>query len=171
MVEQADRVSKEVPMKTRHIAVVALVAAITLTSVAATGASAQAQRVAITSNGEATMTPASGNFEFTPMQAGALKADLGTDTSGFRIRSVTRRGYRVEIETGVTKSKGRHGSFELTYRVEWVSAGNGYKVGTGTWRFLRGTGQYANVVGGGRAASAYHAGRWSTRSEGLLTVR
>ena len=84
---------------------------------------------------------------------------------------MTRRGYRVEIETGVTKSKGRHDTLEMTYRVEWVGAGNGHKVGTGTWRFVRGTGEDARLVGGGRAACAYHDGRWTTRSEGLLTRR
>jgi hypothetical protein len=49
----------------------------------------------------------------------------------------------------------------------WVDAGadlGGPLIGTGTWKVVRGTGQYAGIVGGGRSA---HAGSMA----GLTLVR
>jgi hypothetical protein len=61
-------------MHGRHIVLAALVAAVTLASVASAGPAAAQQRVSITSKGFGTP---SGQFVFTPLQAGALKARLG----------------------------------------------------------------------------------------------
>ena len=60
----------------------------------------------------------------------------------------------------------------IRYRSEWVEAGNGYHVATGTWKVVRGTGQYAGVTGGGRGATVWleSTDDWSSRMEGFLTL-
>ena len=60
-------------MKARHAILVALVAAVTLTSVAAAGPDAAKQRVAISMK-----NPGNGTFVLTPMQPGRLRRDSGT---------------------------------------------------------------------------------------------
>ena len=62
-------------MKARHAIFVALVAAVTLTSVAAAGPDAAKQRVMITS--QAAQTTQVSPFVLTPLQTGVLKRDSG----------------------------------------------------------------------------------------------
>lgn len=60
----------------------------------------------------------------------------------------------------------------LKLRVEWVDAGNGYTVGTGTWKVVRGSGGYANIAGGGWSAHLWigqNARSW--RLEGVLSQK
>jgi hypothetical protein len=155
-------------MKARVVNVVALVAAVTLTSVAAAGADAAKQRVSIMSKGFGTP---SGQFVFTPLQGGKLKRDSGTENSVFSRRAAIREGLSVEIEDAVTTSDGKRGSFVIRHRVEWVDVGNGYNVGLGTWKFIRGTDQYAQLTGRGRSAWVFvNNGLWRGRVEGFLTV-
>jgi hypothetical protein len=152
------------------VALVALAAAVTLTSVAAAGPDAAKQRVVITSQGSqsAKVSP----FVLTPMQAGTLKGDSGTQTAGSSSgRTVMREGQRVEIYDGVGTLKGKRGSLVIRLRTEYVDGGNGYHVGTGTWKVVRGTGQYAQITGGGRTGTVWlDRGPWSSRSEGFLTL-
>jgi len=51
-------------------------------------------------------------------------------------------------------------------------AGNGYSVASATWKVIRGTGQYAKITGGGRAASVWseRTDAWSSHMEGVLTL-
>ena len=54
---------------------------------------------------------------------------------------------------------------------EYVDGGNGYHVGIGTWKVVRGTGQYAQITGGGRSGTVWlDRGPWSFRSEGFLIL-
>jgi hypothetical protein len=46
---------------------------------------------------------------------------------------------------------GKRGTFRWRARIEWVDRGNGYSVGTGTWKIVRGTGAY-KTCGGAVAA-------------------
>lgn len=56
-------------------------------------------------------------------------------------------------------------------RIEYVAAANGYHVGTGTWKVVPGTGQCAQITGGGRRGDVYlDRGPWSGRNEGFLTL-
>jgi hypothetical protein len=160
---------KGVQMKAR-VALVALAAAVTLTSVAAAGPDAAKQRVVITS--QASQTTKVSPFVLTPLQAGALKPDSGTQTAGSSSgRTVMREGQRVEIYDGVGTLKGNRGSLVVHLRTEYVDGGNGYHVGTGTWKVVRGTGQYAQITGGGRTGTVVlDRGPWSSRSEGFLTL-
>jgi len=64
---------------------------------------------------------------------------------------------------------GRHGVLTVRYRIEWVDAGHGYSVGTGTWHVVRGTGAYALLTGYGRSAHSWPpSGFAGGRSEGSL---
>ena len=155
-------------MKARHALYVALAAAVTLTAVAAAGPSAAKQRVAITSNGVLNAT-AFGTFAFTPLQDGALQRDTGTETSTWSEHVVMRDGQQVTVQNYVTTREGKRGSFVVRSRMEYVDAGNGYLAGTNTWKFVRGTGQYAQMAGGGRGGDVVYGRRWSDRYEGVLT--
>jgi hypothetical protein len=157
-------------LKARQPILVALAVTVTLTSVAAAGPEATKQRVAITS--QAAKTTRVSPFVLTPLQAGSLKRDSGTMTAGLAVgRDVMREGQRVSIYDDVVTLKGKRGSLVIRYRSEYVDAGNGYQVSTNTWKVVRGTGQYARVIGGGRGGSVVLArGRWSSRDEGFLTL-
>jgi hypothetical protein len=155
-------------MSARLTVLAVLVAAVTLTSVAAARPEATKQRVAITANGILNGS-AFGKFVFTPLQAGPLKRDTGTETSVFTERFLMRGGQDVQIQDYVTTRKGKRGTFVTRARIEYVNAGNGYLVGTNTWKFVRGTGQYEGLTGGGRGSDVGTGGRWSDRYEGFLT--
>jgi hypothetical protein len=154
-------------MSAKLAVLVVLVAAVTLTSVAAAGPGVAKQRIAITSNGVLNAT-AFGEFVFTPLQAGALKRDTGTETSRWSERVLMRDGQQVTVQNYVTTREGKRGSFVVRSRMEYVDAGNGYLVGTNTWKFVRGTGQYAQITGGGRGGDVVSSGRWSDRYEGFV---
>jgi len=158
-------------MKARHAMLVALVAAVTLTTVAAAGPEAAKQRVVFTTQAAETTTVS--RAVLTPLQAGALKPDSGKLIAAIPPeRVVMREGQRVSIYDGVGTFKGKRGSLVTSYHSEWVEAGNGYHVATSTWKVVRGTGQYAGVTGGGRGGSVWldRTDAWSSRDEGFLTL-
>jgi hypothetical protein len=157
-------------MKARVVAIVALAATVTLTAAPAAAPNAAKQRVVITS--QASRSAPVSPFVLTPLQAGALKRDSGTQTAGSSSgRTVMREGQKVEIYESVGTLKGKLGSLVISLRTEYVDGGNGYHVGTGTWKVVRGTGQYARITGGGRSGTVWlDRGPWSSRSEGILTL-
>ena len=164
-------------MKARVVALVTLAAAVTLISVAAAGPHAAKQRVAI----DMKIYP-QGKFVLRPQQAGALKQDSGTissnwtDVSG---RNVMRDGQEVTIyDAAVTTLTGKLGTLTIRDRNEWVAVANEKVrdgdfrpgIGTGTWKVVRGTGQYAGIVGKGRDAHVGLGNPWFARYEGFLTA-
>jgi len=155
-------------MKARHAMLVALATAATLAAVAAAGPDAAKQRVVITMK-----ALPNGKFVLEPMQAGALERDTGTTAVGYkRLNVVIREGQRVEIYRLTFVLEGKRGTLTTQERNEWVDAGGPF-VGMGTWKVVRGTGQYAGVTGGGRNATAglnRGNGAWYAREEGFLTV-
>jgi hypothetical protein len=158
-------------MSVRKTILAAVLGAVTLTSVAAARPDALRQRVTITMQAEQT-TPVS-PFVLILLHAGPLKRDSGMQTGALPPERIEiRKGQSVSIHEGVTTLRGRRGSLVIRYRSEYVDAGNGYHVGTGTWKVVRGTGQYAKVDGGGRSGNVWlERGPWSSRNEGFLTVR
>jgi hypothetical protein len=129
------------------------------------------QRVAIVTKG-AQNDPGSAVFELTPLQAGVLKRDSGTETSSFTRHVAMRNGQRVVVSDGVETLQGDRGALKVRFRIEWVGAGNSYRVGTGTWNVVRGTGHYADITGGGRRGDIWlkgGPGPWSGRAEGFVT--
>jgi hypothetical protein len=159
-------------MKVRHAVLVAVAAAVTLSSVAAAGTEATKQRVAITIKG----LP-NGSFALTSFKAGPLKRDSGTVSISYGSpRVVIRDGQRLDIFSGVYTFDGRRGSLTVRERNEWRdtgSDGNGDGnvdgVAVGTWKVVRGTGEYAGTVGSGGSAHAGLGNPWNARLEGFLT--
>ena len=152
---------------------VAVIAAVTVTSVAAAGPVEAKQRVAIVSYG-AGANPNAARFLLTPLQGGVLRRDSGTGSAVLsNERVVMREGQRVAIYDSVVETfKGKRGTLVIRSRIEWVEAGSGYHIGTGTWKVVRGTGQYARAAGGGRRGDVYlDSGPWSGRNEGVLALR
>ena len=164
-------------MNARLVGLVALSAAVTLTSVAAGGPNATAkQRVAI----DMKLWPQT-TFVFTPLLAGTLKRDAGTLSHTLLStpsRDVMRDGQKVTIfDGGVVTLNGRLGTLTIRDRNEWVQLerdGNGDgqddAIAIGTWKVVRGTGQYAGVAGKGRTAHVGLGSPWYARYEGVLTA-
>jgi hypothetical protein len=164
-------------MKAIQAILVAFVATIILASVAAAGHDAANQRVAINMKLYPQKT-----FVLTPLQAGALKRDSGTISHNFLSipgRDVMRDGQNVTIyDGGVATLTGKRGTLTIRDRNEWVflgSDGNGDGEDDGiaisTWKVVRGTGQYAGIVGKGRGAHIGLGSPWYARYEGFLTLR
>ena len=81
-----------------------------------------------------------------------------------------REGQRVAVYDSVETFHGKRGRLTVRSRLEFFDAGNGYHVGTGTWKVVSGTGQYAQTAGAGRKGNVYlKSGPWSGRSEGFFT--
>jgi hypothetical protein len=157
--------------RTYPAVLVALAAMVAVTSVAAAGPNAAKQRVVI-----ATKVLPNGAFVLTPLQAGALKRDAGKATVAYGDpRIVMREGQSISIYRPTFTFEGKLGSLTIRERNEWVSAAplnaNGYpQVGIGTWKVVRGTGQYAQIAGGGRSGHAGLGPKWFARHEGFLTL-
>jgi hypothetical protein len=152
------------------VVLAAVTAALALNSGAGADSDAAKQRVAIVTQGVQN-DPGSPTFELIPLEAGALDRDSGTETSTFSRRVLMRRGQTIEVVDGAETLQGDRGTLELGFRIEWVGAGNGYRVGTGTWKVVRGTGDYAEIAGGGRRGDMWldrGRGPWSGRAEGFL---
>lgn len=146
----------------------AVAVAATLASIAAAAPDGAKQRVAINMK----IYP-QGTFVLTPLQSGALKRDSGTVSGNWRSipgRDVVRDGQKVTIfDGGVWTLTGKRGVLTIRDRNEWVDVGNDDGVAVGTWRVVRGTGEYAGVVGKGRNGHAGLGSPWYARYEGFLT--
>ena len=158
-------------MRARHTILVALAAAVILTSVAAAGPEAAKQRVVISMK-----DPGNGTFVLTPKQPGTLKRDSGTVGLVYQEpATVMREGQRVSIYRNTYTLKGKRGTMSIRERTEFVKVSNekvpGFDftpgVGIGTWKVVGGTGAYAKVTGGGRSGHQGHP--WLAQQEGFLT--
>jgi len=136
------------------------------------GAGATKQRVAITAN----LYPKR-EFVLTPLHAGALERDFGKARMVYGTWSSTmRKGQDIEILRAFFTFEGKRGSLTIRERTEWVDAGvdsGGPSIATGNWEVVRGTGEYAQVAGGGRSAHSGLSGGtdpWYARQEGFLSL-
>jgi hypothetical protein len=142
-------------------------------SAAPAGAVAAKQRIAITVRQP--LESRTGSFVLEVLTPGPLARDSGSTTfaSGpapvFTGRIVG--GQRVDRFRGTDTVKGKGGTLTIRLQVDFVSAGNRYQVGTGTWSIVRGTGVYAGLTGGGRSALVNPPGKFGfARHEGFVTA-
>ena len=132
----------------RLAAVACIVAAALLTATAGAGSAVSKQRIQITQK--------QGNqnaFVLSTLSKGPLAGDSGTvsfccwgDLPGMR------DGQSYDIGKPLATFRGKLGTFSYRADIEWVDAGNGYGVGTGTWKIVGGTGAYKHLEGSGRTA-------------------
>lgn len=161
-------------MHTRYIVLAVLAAAVTVTSIASACPTAAKQRVAINMK----VIPES-TFTLIPLQPGALKRDSGSIRGSSNwmqtdCPEVVREGQRVWTCSPVTWTlSGKRGTLTIREKNEWVDPGNdksGCHIAFGTWKVVRGTGQYAEIAGGGRSAHEAHCYEWYARQEGFVRV-
>jgi hypothetical protein len=147
------------------IALACIVAAASVTAAADAGPAATKQRVAIEHTGS--------SFVLTPLTTGALKRDTGTATfCCWTDRKLIRDGEAIEINDPEMTLTGKLGTLVARNRIVWVDLSDGWSIFTGTWKVIRGTGQYAGLVGGGRGAAIESPnGNERTRFEGLLAAK
>ena len=160
-------------MSRTWMTVAAVLGCALLVSATASGVTdAKKQRIAI--EVKQPLTAPKGKFVLDALTPGLLKIDTGsmTFTSGptpvFSGRIVN--GQRVDRFRGATTLTSSLGTVALRLQVDFVSAGSGYQVGSGTWSVVSGTGQYAGLTGGGRSALVNPAsGRFGfARYEGFV---
>ena len=149
-------------MKAWILGLAVLIAAVTLTSAAVAGPNQSKQQVTITAKGV-------DGFTLRPLEPGLLRPDSGTaDWCCYGSRRLVRDGQSVEINDPLVTLEGKRGTLVLRSRIEWLDAGNGYSLGTSTWKVVRGTGVYAGISGSGRGAAVTSLPRVSYRLDGFL---
>jgi hypothetical protein len=155
-------------MNARHIAVVLLVSAFVVTSVASARVEATKQRVQI----DMKIYPKK-TFALATLQSGALKRDSGTHActgDPDELAEVQRDGQQAfPWECRAWVFTGKRGTLVLRSKFVWIEAGGPYNIATGTWKVVRGTDQYAGVTGGGRSAQVGSPSGWLARYQGFLT--
>jgi len=146
------------------IALGCILVAAAVTAAADAGPTATKQRVAIVHNGS--------SFVVTPLTAGAVERDTGIASfCCWSDRHVMRDGQAVEINDPEMTLTGKLGTLVARNRIGWVDVSNGWSLFTGTWKVVRGTGQYAGLVGGGRGAGIQSPSRETARFEGFLVAK
>ena len=168
-------VEQEEPMKRGTLSMLALAAlgsAALITSSASPAAGlAEKQRVMLVQKHR--FGSPTGTFVFHALSPGPLGFDSGRLTLAAAERPyVVRDGQRLAVYLGIETLTGKHGTFDIRWRVEFAGAGEGSTVGTGTWSLVRGTRAYGGATGGGRLAAVAMTphGFTSAQFEGFLTV-
>jgi hypothetical protein len=150
-------------------AVACIVAATALTAVAAASpAASRQQRIVITDKAGST-----DGFVLAPLSRGPLTRVTGTAFACcWSRRFGVRNGESVETDAPVIRTfSTRQGTFTWRASIDWYDAGNGYVIGTGTWRIVHGTGFYEHLEGSGRVALAPTPdGNGTARAEGLVDL-
>jgi len=163
----ASRVLSTTSLRVAAFGIVTLVGLIAGATFAFAGSNATKQRIAITGKGDGH------TFVLTPLTRKGLQRDSGTFSDCcWSERVILRDGQRIEIENPLATYVGRRGTLVVRYRVEWANAGNGYTVGTGAWKIVRGTGAYKGLTGNGRSAAAWSGDQFAgVRAEGWVRRR
>jgi hypothetical protein len=162
-------------MKVRLIVLLALATAVSIAAGAAATPGVAKQRVAISARPS---DSGPGTFVLTPLRSGALEQDSGkVRVSWSGGRTVTRQGQEISIYDMTFTYDGKLGTLTIRERSEWVDVSNenargvDYRpaVAVGTWKVVRGTGQYAHLTGGGRSAHAGMGQQWFAQQQGLVS--
>jgi hypothetical protein len=144
------------------------VAAATLAAIAAAGLDTAKQRIAIQVKGGTTSS-----FVLTTLTSGAVKHDTGTATfCCWSRRSITRDGQSIEINNPQMTLTSKRGTLVARNVAEWIDVPDGWGIFTGTWKIVRGTGDYAGLTGGGRGAGVMlQNGITKAQFEGFLSSK
>jgi hypothetical protein len=136
--------------------------AVTLAAVAAAGPVAAKQRVAIKENG---------SFVLTPLTQGAIKRDTGgASFCCWTERHTMRDGEAIDINDPKMTLTLKRGTLVISNQIGFVDIPDGWTVFTGTWKVIRGTGDYAGLSGGGRRAGVMLPnGNVKSQFEGFLS--
>lgn len=121
-------------------------------------------RVAIQEKGQA-------SFVLTPLTVGAIKRDTGSASfCCWTERHIMRDGQAIDINDPEMTLTLKRGTLVVRNRIEFVDIPDGWAVFTGTWKVIRGTGDYAGLSGGGRRAGVMLPnGSVNSRFEGFLS--
>jgi hypothetical protein len=141
-------------MRTKLVAIAVLAtAAVTLVAVASAGSVAAKQRITIQTKGSCGTSASTCPAVLTPLTAGAVKADTGTAVfCCWTQRFVTRNGQSIEIDNPLMTFTGKRSTLVIRKQIDWVDLPDGYAISTGTWKVVRGTGDYAKLSGSGQHA-------------------
>jgi hypothetical protein len=84
-----------------------------------------------------------------------------------------RDGQAIEINDPQMTLTLNRGTLVVSNQIGWVDIPNGWAVFTGTWKVIRGTGDYAGLSGGGRRAGVQLAngGLIKSQFEGFLSPK
>jgi hypothetical protein len=108
------------------------------------------------------------------MNIGVLTGDSGTISGNWESvpgRNVMRAGQKVTIFNVFWTFTGKQGALTIRERTEWVAVELGEdSVALGTWKVVRGTGQYAGITGSGGSGHAGLGTPWYARYEGFPTL-
>jgi hypothetical protein len=112
-----------------------------------------------------------GSFALMPLTPGSIKRDTGSSAfCCWTEKHVTLDGQMIDINDPQMTLKGTRGTLVVRNRIGFVDVPDGWAVFTGTWKIVRGTGDYAGVSGGGRGGGVMLAGGTSKSTfEGYLT--
>jgi len=151
----------------RNLTAVAVLAATTATlvSIASAGPVATKQRVAIQHTGS--------SFVLTTLSSGAVKPDTGPISfCCWTERHVVRDGEDIDINDPQMTLTGKLGSLVARNEIGYADVTSRWAIFTGTWKVIRGTGQYAGLAGGGRGAGiSFPTGITKARFEGFLSPK
>jgi len=160
-------------------AMLGVVASVSSAATDSTSAPVNKQRIAI--EGVFGWTTLKGTFKLVPLTPGPLKADSGTFIArGEFKRETIRNGQRVTVYTSSDSHTGKNGSFTMTQRLEQVTVGGPlaggarYRILTGTWTLVGGTGAYEGVTGQGAYAAITfprHGNNGRFSEEGIVRGR
>jgi hypothetical protein len=144
---------------------VTLASALVLAAAAGAGPIASKQRIQIETS--------HGSFVFSPLKVGALRRDTGTHgCSGIeRKGEVFRDGQQAFThDCSAWTFSGKRGSLVLHNEFAWVAGPKHSSVASGSWKVIRGTGQYAGISGHGRSVHVATASTWDAHYEGSLVL-
>ncbi len=158
----------------RHVSwglALAALATVAMTVASTVSAASQAREQRIMLEQKHRFGAETGTFVLYGLTEGPVDLDSGRYTIVAAEKPyIVRRGQRAAVYVAVETLTGKRGTFSIRWRVEFVGAGEGATVGTGSWSLLRGTGRYTGLTGGGRLAAVVMTPRGFTSAqfEGLL---
>jgi hypothetical protein len=155
----------------RKLTEIALVAVTAIVLTAATAAAPVTAKERATRQRIAIQSKADGSFVLVPLTSGSMRRDTGSAAfCCWTETHVTRDGQAIDIDDPQMTLTSTRGKLIVRNPIGFVDIPGGWAVFTGTWKIVRGTGDYAGISGGGRAAGIMLAdGSAKSTFEGFIT--